>query len=101
MAAGTRMLSTLRHALMSPGAGVWGGGDRWGRNTPPRPPPPGARRPGPLTITRPAPPAPAPQAPPPPAPKPCVPKALTAPPRYPDSEAALRAAGGAADRYQL
>jgi hypothetical protein len=31
----------------------------------------------------------------------CVPKALPAAPRYPDSETALREAGGAADRYQL
>jgi aspartate/methionine/tyrosine aminotransferase len=30
-----------------------------------------------------------------------LPKALAPPPRYPDTEAALRAAGGAADRYQL
>jgi hypothetical protein len=31
----------------------------------------------------------------------CVPKALPGAPRYPDSDAALRDAGGAADRYQL
>jgi len=31
----------------------------------------------------------------------CVPKALPPAPRYPDSDAALREAGGAADRYQL
>jgi hypothetical protein len=31
----------------------------------------------------------------------CVPKALPKAPRYPDSDAALRDAGGAADRYQL
>jgi len=31
----------------------------------------------------------------------CVPRALPAAPKYPDSEAALRDAGGAADRYQL
>jgi hypothetical protein len=31
----------------------------------------------------------------------CVPKSLPAPPHYPDSDAALRDAGGAADRYQL
>jgi hypothetical protein len=30
-----------------------------------------------------------------------VPKTLAPPPRYPDSDAALRAAAGAADRYQL
>jgi hypothetical protein len=31
----------------------------------------------------------------------CVPEDLGPPPAYPDSEAALRDAGGAADRYQL
>lgn len=31
----------------------------------------------------------------------CVPRALPPAPRYPDSDAALREAGGAADRYQL
>jgi hypothetical protein len=41
-----------------------------------------------------------PPAPPPP-PKSCVPKSLAPAPKYPDSDAALRAAGGAADRYQL
>ncbi|MDB5419475.1 MAG: hypothetical protein JWP50_2894 [Phenylobacterium sp.] len=37
------------------------------------------------------------------APKPvkCVPDDLGAPPAYPDGDAALRDAGGAADRYQL
>jgi hypothetical protein len=30
-----------------------------------------------------------------------VPKSLGPPPRYPDSDVALRAAPGAADRYQL
>ena len=51
--------------------------------------------------------APAPPAPPPqvvtvtaPA-RSCVPKALPRAPKYPDSDAALRDAGGAADRYQL
>jgi hypothetical protein len=31
----------------------------------------------------------------------CVPKTFPRAPRYPDSDAALRDAGGAADRYQL
>jgi hypothetical protein len=31
----------------------------------------------------------------------CVPKTLAKPPKYPDTDAALRDAGGAADRYQL
>jgi len=70
-----------------------------GRRKPLPAPPPAAPAPAPsppLIIIRPAPPAP----PAPPA-KACVPKSLGAPPRYPDTEAALRAAGGAADRYQL
>jgi hypothetical protein len=33
--------------------------------------------------------------------KACVPKALPRAPKYPDTDAALRDAGGAADRYQL
>ena len=38
----------------------------------------------------------------PPSPKvSCVPKTLPHPPKYPDSDAALKDAGGAADRYQL
>lgn len=36
-----------------------------------------------------------------PAPRTCVPRTLPPPPRYPDSDAALRDAAGAADRYQL
>jgi hypothetical protein len=46
--------------------------------------------------------------PPPPAPPPapqakagCVPRTLPRAPKYPDSDQALREAGGAADRYQL
>jgi hypothetical protein len=31
----------------------------------------------------------------------CVPRSLSAKPRYPDTDAALRGAPGAADRYQL
>ena len=34
-------------------------------------------------------------------PRACVPKSLPGPPSYPDTDAALRAAAGAADRYQL
>ena len=64
-----------------------------GRRQPPPAPPP--KPPPPLILIKPAPPAPAA------APKPCVPKALGPPPRYPDTDAALREAGGAADRYQL
>lgn len=46
-------------------------------------------------------PPPPPPPPPPPAPKSCVPRGLAPPPRYPDTDAALRKAPGAADRYQL
>src|ERR1700755_2164759 len=56
----------------------------------PKPPPP------PRVIHVPPPPPPAP-----PPPKSCVPKNLPPPPKYPDSDSALRAAGGAGDRYQL
>lgn len=54
----------------------------------PEPPPP------------PPPPKP-PAAPAPPPPKSCVPRSLSPAPKYPDTDAALRAAPGAADRYQL
>ena len=63
------------------------------------PPKPAVAPPGPmLTIPRPPPPPPLPA---PAAPRACVPKSLGQPPRYPDTDAALRTAGGAADRYQL
>lgn len=62
---------------------------------PPAPPPKAAPTPPP----KPAP-APPPRAPEPVA-KSCVPKTLPPPPRYPDTDAALRNAAGAADRYQL
>ena len=64
------------------------------------PPPAVAPAPAPLrplapaqVIVRPTPPAP-PQGS-------CVPRTLPGAPRYPDTAAALRAAAGAADRYQL
>ena len=58
----------------------------------------------PPVAAAPAPPAPRTVAPPrvrPAPPRSCVPKSLSGAPRYPDTEAALRAAAGAADRYQL
>ncbi|MBU1376417.1 MAG: hypothetical protein KKE02_14275 [Alphaproteobacteria bacterium] len=65
-------------------------------------PTPVAPQPAPApVIVVPKPPPPPPPPPPPAAPKSCVPKGLSAAPRYPDSDAALRAAPGAADRYQL
>lgn len=57
--------------------------------------PPPARSPAPVA------PKPPPAPPPPSPPKSCVPKGLPPPPRYPDTDAALRNAPGAADRYQL
>jgi hypothetical protein len=62
---------------------------------PPPPPPPVAALPAPPAPPPPARPAPAPVA------RACVPRSLAPPPRYPDTDAALRAAPGAADRYQL
>jgi hypothetical protein len=60
-------------------------------------PPPPAPAPAPVAPKPPPPPPP----PPAPAPKSCVPKSLPPAPRYPDTDAALRSAPGAADRYQL
>jgi len=68
-----------------------------------------AKTPAPVAPPPPPPVAAAPPAAPPPVivkiPTPvkedCVPKGLPRAPRYPDTDAALREAGGAADRYQL
>jgi hypothetical protein len=62
---------------------------------PPPPPPPV------IIFAKPAAPSPSPPPPPAAAQKSCVPRTLPATPRYPDTDAALRAAPGAADRYQL
>ena len=59
------------------------------------PPPPAA------VVVAPAAPAPAPVIIKVPVKEACVPKTLPRAPKYPDSDAALRDAGGAADRYQL
>lgn len=48
-----------------------------------------------------APPPPQPRVVRPEPPRSCVPRNLGPPPRYPDTDQALRAAPGAADRYQL
>lgn len=64
-------------------------------------PPLGPAAPPVLVLPKPKPAPPPPPPPPVAVPKACVPKTLGAPPRYPDTDAALRAAGGAADRYQL
>ena len=58
----------------------------------------------PLAAVAPAPPAAAPAAPvvvKVPVKEACVPKTLPKAPKYPDTDTALRDAGGAADRYQL
>lgn len=68
------------------------------RKARPGPTPPPVIEPKPPKVV--APPKAPPPAPPAP-PKSCVPKTLGPPPRYPDTDAALRAAPGAADRYQL
>lgn len=65
-----------------------------------------ASLPGPVPARRPAAHARGERAPsrpnaPPPARVSCVPRTLAPKPRYPDTDAALKAAPGAADRYQL
>lgn len=55
----------------------------------------GAATPGPIPV------APAPTATPAPAKVRCVPRNFPRAPKYPDTDAALKDAGGAADRYQL
>jgi hypothetical protein len=68
----------------------------------PKPAPVVATAPPPVVTPAPAPaPAPAPVVVKVPVKEACVPKTLAKPPKYPDTDAALRDAGGAADRYQL
>ncbi|MFL5294897.1 MAG: hypothetical protein ACJ798_00815 [Phenylobacterium sp.] len=57
--------------------------------------------PAPSVEAAPQPPRPAPPPAPAPARVSCVPKAFPHAPKYPDTDEALLAAGGAADRYQL
>jgi hypothetical protein len=70
-----------------------------------KPTPPTLEPPPPASVPRPPPAPPPPRAAPTPPPqtilKSCIPKSLAAPPRYPDTDAALRNSAGAADRYQL
>ena len=88
-------------ALLATAAALALAGCQTLRREKPRPaPPPVVAAPAPTPIIV-MPPRTPPPAPPPPAPKSCVPKNLPPPPRYPDTDAALRAAPGAADRYQL
>jgi hypothetical protein len=68
----------------------------------PKPPPPAAAPPPPAPVAAaPAPPPPLIVKVPTPVKEDCVPKGLPRAPKYPDTDAALREAGGAADRYQL
>jgi hypothetical protein len=60
------------------------------REPPPAPKPAPAPAPAPMIIKVPV-----------PVKEACVPKTFPRAPKYPDSDTALRAAGGAADRYQL
>ena len=60
----------------------------------PAPPPP-------VVVVKPAPPTQISPPPPPAKLRACVPKTFPRAPKYPDTDAALRDAGGAADRYQL
>ena len=91
---------TVRIAVLVAAAGLALSGCQTLRKEKPKPPPPppveAAPPPPPPILVMP--PRPAPPAPPP---KSCVPRNLPPPPRYPDTDAALRAAPGAADRYQL
>ena len=62
----------------------------------PTPAPPPA-----VVVVKPAPPTQIQPPPPPVKLRACVPKAFPRAPKYPDTDGALRDAGGAADRYQL
>jgi hypothetical protein len=91
---------TVRVLLLTTGAALALAGCetlRRAKPPPPAPPPAVAPAPPPVVLVMPSKPPPAPAPPP----KSCVPRNLPPPPRYPDSDGALRAAPGAADRYQL
>jgi len=62
---------------------------------------PTAAPPPPVVVVKPAPPTQISPPPPPAKLRACVPKTFPRAPKYPDTDAALRDAGGAADRYQL
>jgi hypothetical protein len=94
-----RVLTAVLLAAL--GSGLGGCSLLWPRA--PAPATPIVAGPAPAEPTRPSPAPPrAPRTPPPVVVKaPCVPRSFPRAPRYPDSDAALRNAGGAADRYQL
>jgi hypothetical protein len=64
-------------------------------------PGPAPAPPPPVVVVKPAPPTQINPPPPPVRQRACVPKTFPHAPKYPDTDAALRDAGGAADRYQL
>lgn len=90
------MIRPVRAILMAGGAALALSACQSLRAPKPKPAEPPPKPPPVLILPKPPPPPP-----PPPAPRSCVPRTLGGPPRYPDTDGALRAAPGAADRYQL
>ena len=92
---------TLRTVVLAAALSLLVAGCSTPRKTPPITAPPPADPPA-AAVVKP-PPAPPVIRPAPPAPirRSCVPKGFPRTPAYPDTDAALRDAGGAADRYQL
>lgn len=90
------MIPPVRAILLAGGAALALSACQSLRTPKPKPPEPPPKPPPVLILPKPPPPPP-----PPPAPRSCVPRTLGGPPRYPDTDGALRAAPGAADRYQL
>jgi hypothetical protein len=72
----------------------------WKKPAPPAPPAPTPAAPAPVVVIKPSPPLVIPPAPPAKQ-RACVPRNFPRAPKYPDTDAALLDAGGAADRYQL
>lgn len=92
---GRRILVVATAALLLAGCSIF-----WKKPAPLIIPPPTPAAPAPVVVIKPSPPAISP--PPPPArQRACVPKTFPRAPKYPDTDAALLDAGGAADRYQL
>ena len=91
------MTRRRRHTLALACAVVALAGCQSMRREKPAPPMPPSAPPPAVVVPKPPPPPPPAQ----PAPRSCVPRSVGGAPRYPDTDAALRAAPGAADRYQL
>lgn len=90
-----------RLALMTVCAVALAGCQSLWRKPPPHLDVPGPPQPAPTPAATPAAPPPPPTIVKVPVKEACVPKTLPKAPKYPDSDAALRDAGGAADRYQM